>query len=446
MTILSRMTVRARLTATYGLVFLVAGVALLAVTYVLMDATLRRQPINAAILLEAKPDEKVPQAVRDAVSGVAIDKTTLAQALATRPLTAEQREAVLRKIDLAVRLQEDFNQRTLNSLLTRGGVAVGIVTVAGLWVGWLMAGRTLRPLQQITATARRVADRNLHERIGLTGPRDELRELADTFDDMLARLDAAFDGQRRFVDNASHELRTPLAVNRTVIEVAMGRPDAPEALLRLGETLLDVNARHERLIDGLLTLAKSEHAVAAPVPVDLATLAATVHDQFAATAAAAGVTVTRAVEPAPTTGDPVLLERLTQNLVENAIRHNDRAGGGVASVRTGVSEGRAVLTVTNTGPVVPAYEVPGLFEPFRRLSPRVGQGTGLGLSIVRSVARAHGGSVEARPRDGGGLVVEVALPLHAEVEGRFGDGAGQAAGVARQGRRQRRAIEPVSGR
>ncbi len=280
--------------------------------------------------------------------------------------------------------------------------------MVGLWLGWLLAGRTLRPLTQITATARRVADRNLHERIGLSGPRDELRELADTFDDMLARLDAAFDGQRRFVANASHELRTPLAVNRTVLEVAMARPGAPTELVRLGETLLEVNARHERLIDGLLLLARSEQAVSDPVPVDLADVAARVHEQFAGEAR--GLTFERSGTPAPTTGDPVLLERLAQNLVENAIRHNVAAGR--VTVTTGSEAGRALLTVTNTGPVVPAYEVAGLFEPFRRLTDRVGsaRGTGLGLSIVRSVARAHGGDVAAHPNPGGGLVVEVSLP------------------------------------
>jgi signal transduction histidine kinase len=285
------------------------------------------------------------------------------------------------------------------------------VTVLGVWAGWLMAGRTLRPLTEITATARRVADRNLHERIGLSGPRDELRELADTFDDMLARLDASFDGQRRFVANASHELRTPLAVNRTLLEVAMGRPGAPPELVDLGETLLEVNDRHERLIDGLLTLARSEQAVADPVPIDLAEVATRVHEQFASDARTAALSFDLGGTPAPTAGDPVLLERLAQNLVENAIRHNVEAGW--VTVTTSSSVDHAVLTVANTGPVVPAVEVARLFEPFRRLTDRVGSahGTGLGLSIVRSVARAHGGDVAAQPRAGGGLVVDVTLPL-----------------------------------
>jgi len=403
-----RLTVRVRLTAAYGLVFLVAGVALLGVTYVLMDATLDRQKIDASVILAKVNGEQLPAGAKDLIGGIAVDKKLITEAIEARRLTPDQRARVLENVQLAEQLQEDINQRTLNSLLTRGGVAVGIVTVVGLWLGWLLAGRTLRPLTQITATARRVADRNLHERIGLSGPRDELRELADTFDDMLARLDAAFDGQRRFVANASHELRTPLAVNRTVLEVAMARPGAPTELVRLGETLLEVNARHERLIDGLLLLARSEQAVSDPVPVDLADVAARVHEQFAGEAR--GLTFGRSGTPAPTTGDPVLLERLAQNLVENAIRHNVAAGR--VTVTTGTEAGRALLTVTNTGPIVPAYEVAGLFEPFRRLTDRVGsaRGTGLGLSIVRSVARAHGGDVSAHPNPGGGLVVEVSLP------------------------------------
>ncbi|SNT65772.1 Signal transduction histidine kinase [Asanoa hainanensis] len=406
-----RLTVRVRLTAAYGLVFLIAGVALLSVTYVLMDATLDRQKIDASALLAKVNGEKLPEGAKDLLGGIAIDKKLINKAIEARPLTDAERQKVIENVELAEQLQEDINQRTLNSLVTRGGVAVGIVTVVGLWVGWLLAGRTLRPLTQITATARRVADRNLHERIGLSGPRDELRELADTFDDMLARLDAAFDGQRRFVANASHELRTPLAVNRTLLEVAMGRPGAPTELVRLGETLLEVNARHERLIDGLLTLARSEQAVSDPVPVDLAEVATRVHDQFAGEARAAELSFDRSGSPAPTTGDPVLLERLAQNLVENAIRHN--VGAGRVTVTTGSSADRALLTVTNTGPIIPAYEVAGLFEPFRRLTDRVGsaRGTGLGLSIVRSVTHAHGGEVTAHPRPGGGLVVDVALPL-----------------------------------
>jgi len=279
----------------------------------------------------------------------------------------------------------------------------------GLVAGWFVAGRALRPIHEITATARRVADRTLHERIALPGPRGEFRELADTFDEMLSRLDAAFDGQRQFVGNASHELKTPLAINRTLLEVALNRPDTPPQLRQLGETLLEVNARHETLVDGLLTLARSERAVTDPVPVDLAEVTRSVIGLTRHESERLGVTVTAVVAPAWVAGDPLLLERLVQNLVQNAIRYNDP--GGWVEVRA--EDGpRVRLAVTNTGPEVSPGMVPSLFEPFQRAANRVGsaRGTGLGLSIVRSVARAHGGWVGATPRPGGGMVVEVSLP------------------------------------
>jgi signal transduction histidine kinase len=210
------------------------------------------------------------------------------------------------------------------------------------------------------------------------------------------------------VANASHELRTPLTVNRALLEVAVTRADTTPGLRQLGENLLAVNERHERLIDGLLTLADSENAVAGRTPVDLAKVAAHVLDL---STGGAPVAVSRELAPAPTAGDPVLLERLTQNLVENAVRHNLPAGGWL-SVRTGRAGGQVELEVTNTGPVVAPYDSETIFEPFRRLrrDRADGRGFGLGLSIVRAVAGAHGGTVSARPRDGGGLVVTVTLP------------------------------------
>jgi signal transduction histidine kinase len=374
-----RWTVRLRLTALYGGLFILAGAALLTITYLLLGQALERQPISAATI-------SMPAQAR----GVTVPAT---QALAT----AEGPDSVhlVQNFQLAQKLQKDFQQSAMTSLLQQGGLALGGVAVAGVWAAWVAAGRTLRPLAEITATARRVADRNLHERIGLTGPRDELRRLADTFDDMLARLDAAFAAQRRFAANASHELRTPLAINRTLIEVALSHPDPSPDVRRLGETLLVINARHERLIDGLLLLARGDQELADPVPVDLAVITTHVASLYEVT------DVTTA--PAPLNGDPVLLERLVQNLVENAVAYN--LPGGTVTVSCG--PGR--LTVTNSGPVITAYEIPRLFEPFQRLTDRVGSatGTGLGLSIVRAVARAHGGTVTAAPGPTGGLTVTV---------------------------------------
>jgi signal transduction histidine kinase len=408
-----RLTIRARLTAIYGALFVLAGAGLLAVTYLLLDASLDKQPLNGDVVVSSFKAGELPPTATVAVRQAVTDAPGIAFRM--EGLTPDQRAMVEQKLEFAKEVQEASQRQVLNSLLTWGGLALGGFAVAGVAVGWVVAGRTLRPIQQITATARRVADRSLHERIGLTGPRDELRELGDTFDDMLGRLDAAFDGQRRFVANASHELRTPLAINRTLLEVAMSRPDAPPQLRQLGDTLLEVNARHEKLINGLLVLARSEQAPAERTPVDLSDLAQSVTEQFGDPADAADVALTVDRAAAPTVGDPVLLERLTQNLVENAIRYNAR--GGWVAVRT-TTEGRVVrITVANTGPVISPYEAAGLFEPFRRLADRVGSahGTGLGLSIVRSVARAHGGDARIRPRDGGGLVVDVTLPTVGQV-------------------------------
>jgi len=282
-----------------------------------------------------------------------------------------------------------------------------------LVLGYFVADRALSPLQKVTATARRLSESTLHERIALEGPADEIKELADTFDAMLERLGNAFDAQRRFVANASHELRTPLAINRTLLEVALGDPEASPDLKAVGRTLLANNARHERLIEGLLLLARSERELTTRVPVDLAEVVTTVLKTLGDAAEEAGITVHTELASGTTLGDPVLLEHLVSNLVDNAIKHNTGEGGQVW-VRAGVLDGSAAVQVENTGPVVPAYEVDQLFEPFRRLQQdRVesAKGSGLGLSIVRSVVRAHRGHVYATPRPGGGLVVTARMPL-----------------------------------
>jgi signal transduction histidine kinase len=320
--------------------------------------------------------------------------------------------------ELADQLQSQFEEdrdRTLRSMLVWSLVSLGATGVAATGFGWLLAGRALRPLQDITATARRVADRSLHERIALGGPDDEIKHLADTFDAMLERLDRAFDSQRRFVANASHELRTPLTINRTLLEVALDNPDTPESTRQLGATLLTVNQRHERLIDGLLTLAGSEERLAGHRPVDLADIARHIATESQTAARQAGVEIRATLGPAPVTGDPLLLERLAQNLIDNAIRYNLPEDGWVA-ITTGTADEYAVLTVENTGPTVPAYEIPSLFEPFRRVTgaerraaPSGDRGAGLGLSIVRSVTHAHGGDVRATARPDGGLTIHVRI-------------------------------------
>ncbi|MET7419283.1 ATP-binding protein [Dactylosporangium sp. NPDC005555] len=366
---MNHLGIRTRLTVLYGVLFLLGGTILLGVTYFLVKENIHQRG--------AEPGVELPANIK--VGDVAINEFV------------EQLQA----------RQMEIESNTLHALLTQGAIALGLVTVIGVGFGWLMAERALRPVGRITETARRVAGGSMHERIALRGPADEIKELADTFDSMLERLDTAFDGQRRFVANASHELRTPLTINRTLIEVALGRPSPPPELVHLGETLLAVNARHERLIDGLLTLVASEQALTVHETVDVASIVRHVALQRA---------VDLSLEPAVTVGDPVLLERVVQNLVDNAVAYN--VPDGTVWVRTRTTGASAELVVENTGPAVPAYEVPRLFEPFRRLRSRTGSqhGTGLGLSIVRSVAVAHGGRVDARPRDGGGLIVTVTLP------------------------------------
>ncbi|WP_067481269.1 sensor histidine kinase [Actinomadura hibisca] len=384
-----RPSIRARLTLVYGGLFLLGGVGLLALTYLLVNNSL-----PPAAGFESRSVTGAPNVVEKSFVGE------------PPPITGTAGQADL------VRYQGDVRSTALNGLLTQGAIALGVVTALTLALGWLLADRALRPVHRITETARRVArSHDLTERIAYTGPRDDVKELADTFDTMLGRLARAFDAQRRFIANASHELRTPLAINRTLVDVAVRRPDATADLRRLGESLLVVNGRHERLIDGLLTLAGSEHTVTDHSPVDLSDVTGHVADQAAAEAGERRITVTRTLGPAPTAGDPVLVERLVQNLVENGVRHN--RDGGELSLLTRAVDGRAEVVVSNTGPVVPPYELEAIFEPFRRLGTdrvRSDRGAGLGLSIVRAIATAHGGSVTALSRPGGGLIVTVRLP------------------------------------
>jgi signal transduction histidine kinase len=312
--------------------------------------------------------------------------------------------------DYNVTAQHEIATDALSHLRTQYAIALAAMTGLSVLLGWAVAGRVLRPLQRITATAQRVSQDNLDERIGLEGPRDELKELADTFDGMLERLSGAFASQRRFVANASHELRTPLTVIRTELEVALADPDATTADLRaMAETVRDATLGTERLIQALLTLARSDGGVSRRDPVDLDDGARLAIEQAAGEAAGRGVEVRSTLEPAPVRGDRRLLDRLVANLVENAVRHN--RDGGTVEVRTASVGGRSTVEVRNDGDVVPPDAVPSLLEPFQRLDRGArGDGAGLGLSIVRSVAEAHGGSVELRARPSGGLVVRVSLP------------------------------------
>jgi signal transduction histidine kinase len=286
------------------------------------------------------------------------------------------------------------------------------------WVLWIVAGGLLRPLSATAQTVRQLGPQNLGHRIRMdAGAGDPLKELADAIDDALDRLAAGYEGQRRFAANASHELRTPLAVQRLLTEVALDDPAATGDLRRLGAQLLRANQRNEQLIEGLLVLAEADRGLLGTVPVRLDQLAGSVTESHQDMAAMHGVALHARLTQRLVGGDPLLLERLLANLIGNAIAYNQPGGWVEVEV---TSQPAAALTVSNTGQRVPAEQVPALFEPFRRLT--AGRtdhsgGAGLGLSIVRSITTAHRGTVSARPRPGGGLIVQIDLPPESSASG-----------------------------
>ncbi len=316
-------------------------------------------------------------------------------------------------------LAEYLREQARLRMVTAGSVAFVLVVAAAGILAWTLTSRVLRPLREITDTARRLSVESMAERIGRVSSRDELAELARTFDAMLDRLQAAFEAQRHFVANASHELRTPLSVIRTELDVTLSDESADEAeLRRMAGVVREATGRAERLVGSLLLLARTDGAnLGATEPVDLAEVVDTALGAVRGEVTARELDVDLRTEPAVTDGDPALLERVAGNLLENAVRHNvDR---GRIAVTTGVTAGPdrrwAVLTVASTGPVLEPDTAAGLFEPFRRAGTArtARSGTGLGLSIVRAAVQAHGGSVAAEPVPDGGLSVTVRLPAAA---------------------------------
>ncbi len=390
------MSVRLRLTLWYAALFVVGGAVVLALNYVLVDRSLTANPDEVRIAVAEKLGIS-PSEVRANERGETPD-------IDDRTLFRE--------------VQDEIAHDHLEHLLTESAIALVAMGVVSVGLGWLIAGRVLRPVHEMTSTARRLSESNLHERIDLHGPEDELKELADTFDAMLGRLETAFDAQRRFVADASHELRTPLSVIRAEVDVTLSDPDATPAELRaMAETVRDATERSEALIDSLLVLARSDAASLAAEPCDVAELARRVTDRVASEAAARSITLEPSLEPAVVVGDRSLVERLVANLVENAIRHN--VAGGWVTVATSVHGSRVELRVANGGPVIDAKSIEDLFRRFHRsvdARDRGTPGSGLGLSIVESVARAHHATVDAAPLPDGGLAVVVGFPAGAVAE------------------------------
>jgi signal transduction histidine kinase len=377
-------TVRLRLTLLYGLVFLVTGAVLLTIGYELV-----RHNLNG------------PENVRDELRRLGLFPPG---GIRRPPEFAPGSTGFTFAQAIRAQLRAD----ALHRLVIEYALALVAMTVFSVAAGWLLAGRALRPLRDITATARRVSGENLGERIALSGPADELKELADTFDGMLGRLDAAFASQRHFVANASHELRTPLAIMRTEVDVALADPDAnAEELRRMGEAVRETVDRCERLIEGLLMLARSEAAAGREDRVDLAALAADCITDLRSRAQRAGITVHDDLEPAWARGEPALLERMIANLIDNGILHNEP--GGSLRVTTRTLRDRVLLVVANGGPPIDPADAATLTEPFRRLDRGTG-GFGLGLSIVRSVVEAHSGTLQIEAPASGGLEVRIELP------------------------------------
>ncbi|HEY1518131.1 MAG TPA: ATP-binding protein, partial [Solirubrobacteraceae bacterium] len=288
------------------------------------------------------------------------------------------------------------------------GIVIVLAVLVGLWFAWQLAGLYLRPLRTLNATARDISATNLHRRLGLQGPDDEITQLGSTLDDLFGRLESSFESQRRFVANASHELRTPLAGQRTLLQVALADPDASTQSLRAAcEEALTLGERQARLVDGLLTLASSERGIERRELLDLAEIADRVLLRRQHEAARRGIEIRASLNPAPTTGDPVLIESMITNLLDNAIQHN--IPNGSVDLTTG-RETASRLSVRNSGPMVPTAEVERLFQPFEQLGHNrtgSGEGHGLGLAIVQAIAQAHHANITAHSRSSGGLDIEV---------------------------------------
>ncbi len=423
----------------YGTLFLIAGAALLAITYGLVanGTANAAKPIvvskesGTAVSLPAPPSFGTGTAA--GASALPNGGNVIYEQKTAGPKTLVQVQAYAGQVDASFRLltaahkqqlaalQKRANGRLaqvktsqLDTLLTRSGLALAIMALASIGLGWVMAGRALRPVRTMSSRARGISERNLHERLAVDGPDDELKELGETFDGLLGRLEAAFESQRRFVANASHELRTPITLERALVEVALSDPNpSVDSLRETCRRVLVSSEQQERLIEALLTLARSQRGLEQRAPVDLEELTG----EVVRSTPSNGIRMETTLGAARTTGDSAMVERLVANLVENAVRYNQPDGW--VTAWTGSRDGEPTLEVSNSGPVVAPDQMGELVKPFSRLDGNGalasrnadgGQGLGLGLSIVQVIADAHGARLTTTARPEGGLTVTVGFP------------------------------------
>jgi signal transduction histidine kinase len=386
---LPALTIRTRLTIVYALTFALGGLIVVAISFYLVGRT------------TALPDAKAGQVV----NGPGLKQTCndVKSGDVTSELALKCQKSFQEGINVGAKAQRDT---TLENLPIYALITLSAVTVLATAAGWVLAGRALRPLAAITEAARAASHANLSHRLALAGPRDELRLLADTFDEMLARLDASFESQRSFIANAGHELRTPLSLVRASVDVVLAKPAPTTSELRsLGDDVRDGVDRAEAILEALLTLARNEHGLSASEPLDLATVTQDVLESIDA----GSVQIVPSLQPSPIRGDSILIERLLTNLLDNAVRYNHP--NGQVWVTSSNTDDLIRLAVVNTGPIIPGDVAGTLFEPFRRLNERTTlAGLGLGLTLVASIVRAHHGSVAASSRPGGGLEVVATFP------------------------------------
>jgi signal transduction histidine kinase len=379
-----RLSVRARLTLLYGGMFVISGALLLTIA-----------------------------------GGVTVSRTAVmtTHVYATGTGSAlRHARAQVRRLQAQVAAESQSRSTISHQLILASIIALGIMTLLSVGLGWLMAGRALRPVREMTDTAQRISEDSLNERLGVTGPRDELKELGDTIDGLLERLEAAFNGQRRFVANASHELRTPLATMRASLDVALAKPDpAPPQTVALAARLKVELDRIDALLEAFLVLARAQHRDLpgrAVLPLDYVVSAALA--DRAAAIEARNLTVRDYAEPggAWVAGSQALLSRMVENVIDNAIGHNE--DGGWITIVTSADDGTARLVIENGGPLLTQQQAGELAQPFRRFgADRTGsdEGSGLGLSIVAAIIEAHGGHLDLRARAAGGLLVTIELPV-----------------------------------